>query len=224
MRISQRRSGTWRAQRAKQNRVHVAATQSPPAPGPSQENDGLPNTTRSTQLSGCSLSLPAAPAASMFGFDCKDPFVGVAPGTRGGELCTNLFGCSTCPNAVFTADAASLARRLQAHDHLRAATGYLHPARREAISRGKFDRFQHTTGGSTGAGRLIDQHFVAEEPLVPATARPHIRVLFIGSCFCWTLLSDQPLGCSPCASLPSISIWLVEDFHLQAVEHARHTF
>jgi len=69
----------------------------------------------------------------MFGFDCKDPFAGVAPGTRRGELCTNFLGCFTCPNAVITADAASLARLLQARDHLRAATSYLHPARWEAI-------------------------------------------------------------------------------------------
>jgi len=34
------------------------------------------------------------------------------------------------------------------------------------ISRGKFDRFQHTTGGSTSAA-LMDAHFVAEGPLVP---------------------------------------------------------
>jgi hypothetical protein len=37
------------------------------------------------------------------------------------------------------------------------------------ISRGKFDRFQHTTGGSTLAAPLMDQHFVVEGPLVPAT-------------------------------------------------------
>ena len=71
---------------------------------------------------------------------------------------------------------------------------------------------------------LMDQHFVAEGRLVPAAEWPHIHLLFIGSCFCSTLLSDPPRGCSPCASLPFTSIWLVEDFHLQAVEHARHTF
>jgi hypothetical protein len=71
---------------------------------------------------------------------------------------------------------------------------------------------------------LMDQHFVAEGRLVPVAEWPHIRFLFIGSCFCSTLPPDPPRGCSPCASLPFTSIWLVEDFHLQAVEHARHTF
>jgi len=70
---------------------------------------------------------------SMFGFDCKDPFAGVAPGTRPGELCTHFLGCFTCPNAVVTGDPACLARLLQAREHLRAASQHLHPARWEAV-------------------------------------------------------------------------------------------
>ena len=70
---------------------------------------------------------------SMFGFDCKDPFAGVAPGTRPGELCTHFLGCFTCPNAVVTGDPACLARLLQARGHLRAASQHLHPARWEAV-------------------------------------------------------------------------------------------
>jgi hypothetical protein len=81
------------------------------------------------------LRLTAARGAvvSMFGFDCTDAFSGVAPGTRQGQLCTNFLGCFTCPNAVITADASSLARLLHARDHLRAASEYLHPARWQAI-------------------------------------------------------------------------------------------
>ena len=78
-------------------------------------------------------AMPAGKAVSMFGFDCKNPFEGMAPGTRRGELCTNFLGCFTCPNAVIRADAATLARLLQARDHLKAAAGYVHPARWEAI-------------------------------------------------------------------------------------------
>jgi hypothetical protein len=69
----------------------------------------------------------------MFGFNCKDAFSGIAPGTRRGELCSNFLGCFTCPNAVITADAPSLARLLQARDHLRAASTYLHPARWQVV-------------------------------------------------------------------------------------------
>jgi site-specific recombinase XerD len=78
-------------------------------------------------------AVPPGVAVSMFGFDCKDPFAGIAPGTRAGELCTHYLGCFTCPNAVITAEPASLARLLQARDHLRSASSYLHPARWEAI-------------------------------------------------------------------------------------------
>jgi site-specific recombinase XerD len=80
---------------------------------------------------------PSGPApgrvTSMFGFDCKDPFSGIAPGTRPGELCTYFLGCFTCPNAVVTGDPACLARLLQAREHLRAASYHLHPARWEAV-------------------------------------------------------------------------------------------
>jgi hypothetical protein len=83
-----------------------------------------------------SASAPAAPratAVSMFGFDCKDPLAGVAPGTRAGEICTNFLGCFTCPNAIITTDPASIARLLQARDHLRGAAEQIHPARWELI-------------------------------------------------------------------------------------------
>jgi site-specific recombinase XerC len=72
-------------------------------------------------------------AVSMFGFDCKDAFAGIAPGSHAGELCTHFLGCFTCPNAVITGEPASLARLLQARDHLRAANGSVHPARWDVI-------------------------------------------------------------------------------------------
>jgi hypothetical protein len=69
----------------------------------------------------------------MFGFDCKDPFAGVAPSTQRGELCTNFMGCFTCPNAIIPSDPGTVARLLQARDHLQAAAATLHPARWEAV-------------------------------------------------------------------------------------------
>lgn len=69
----------------------------------------------------------------MFGFSCKDPFAGLAPGTRRGELCTNFLACLTCPNAIIPTDAITLARVLNAREHLRSAAAHIHPARWEAI-------------------------------------------------------------------------------------------
>jgi hypothetical protein len=73
--------------------------------------------------------VPSGAAVSMFGFSCRDPFAGIAPGTRKGELCTNFLGCLTCPNAILASDALTLARLLQARDHLKEAAQRLHPAR-----------------------------------------------------------------------------------------------
>lgn len=76
---------------------------------------------------------PAGRVVTMFGFDCLDPFAGMAPGTRKGELCTHFMGCFTCPSAVIPADPPTLARLLQARDHLGAAAATLHPARWESF-------------------------------------------------------------------------------------------
>ena len=72
-------------------------------------------------------------AVSMFGFSCKDPMAGLAPGTRPGQLCTNFLACLTCPNAIIPTDAPTLARLLHARDHLQAAAVHIHPARWAAI-------------------------------------------------------------------------------------------
>ena len=80
-----------------------------------------------------SQPVPPGTAVSMFGFSCKDPFAGLAPGTRRGELCTNFLACLTCPNAIIPTDAITLARVLNAREHLRSAAAHIHPARWEAI-------------------------------------------------------------------------------------------
>jgi hypothetical protein len=118
-----------------QNRVRIAALQQaflghvsrPRSGGERIEGRRRPVQRRS------SVAPPRRPTVSMFGFDCKDPLAGIAPGTRRGQLCTNILGCFTCPNAIITGDTASLARLLQARDHLSAAATQIHPARWEVI-------------------------------------------------------------------------------------------
>jgi len=80
-----------------------------------------------------SAAPPPGELVSMFGFGCTDPLAGTAPGTHRGELCTNFMGCFTCPNAIITPDPPTVARLLQARDHLRAAATTLHPARWQAF-------------------------------------------------------------------------------------------
>jgi hypothetical protein len=120
-----------------QHRVRIAALQraflghiSHPNAGGKQAGADAPEALSATPLPS---AVPSGQAVSMFGFDCKDPLAGVAPDTRQGELCTNFLGCFTCPNAIITTDSASLARLLQARDHLRAAAAQIHLARWEVI-------------------------------------------------------------------------------------------
>ena len=79
------------------------------------------------------VSQDGSPIVSLFGFDCSDPYSGVAPGTRRGSLCANYMGCFTCPNAIITAEPSRIARLLQTRDHIRAAASTMHPARWQQI-------------------------------------------------------------------------------------------
>jgi hypothetical protein len=119
-----------------QNRLRVAAIQraylGSIEPVSSDNTVSMPASPASAHVP-THASARAGSAVSMFGFDCKDPFAGVAPGTHRGELCTHFLGCFTCPNAVIAGDTATLARLMQARDHLRTAAAYLHPARWSAV-------------------------------------------------------------------------------------------
>ena len=60
-----------------------------------------------------------APAETLFGFGCKDPLSGVAPGSKSGETCLLFFQCATCPGAIIVVDdPACVARLLRSHDQL----------------------------------------------------------------------------------------------------------
>src|ERR1700686_668400 len=90
------------------------------------------------------------------------------------------------------------------------------------ISRGKLNRLQCTTAGSTLCA--LDGYGLRDTlPARPALA-PRIRFLFIGSHLCSTLPSDPASRRQPLRfTNPSPPSGWVEDFHLRAIEHARHT-
>ncbi|WP_435477488.1 hypothetical protein [Variovorax sp. ZT5R36] len=90
-------------------------------------------TAKPAASNGSGSIVPPGEVVSMFGFGCTDPFAGAAPGTHRGELCTHFMGCFTCPNAIITPDPSTVARLLQARDHLRAAARALHPARWQSV-------------------------------------------------------------------------------------------
>jgi hypothetical protein len=90
------------------------------------------------------------------------------------------------------------------------------------ISRGKLNRLQCTTAGSTLCA--LDGYGLCDSlPARPALA-PRIRFLFIGSHLCSTLPSDPASRRQPLRfTNPSPPSGWVEDFHLRAIAHARHT-
>lgn len=121
---------------AAQNRIRVATLQNAfleHLRDPVAATDDGPRFRTAQCNAGSTDVTPTGEAVSMFGFTCKDPLSGVAPGTRAGELCTNFLGCLTCPNAILRHDTPTLTRLLQARDHLQAARADIHPARWTAI-------------------------------------------------------------------------------------------
>src|SRR6202795_4182469 len=92
----------------------------------------------------------------------------------------------------------------------------------EQISWSKFSRLPCTVAGSTL--RVLDGYGLRGTLPARPTLAPDIRFLSINSHLCSALPSDpasrrQPLRIGD----PSPPSGWVEDFHLQATEHARHT-
>lgn len=57
--------------------------------------------------------------ATTFGFDCKDPLAGIAPGSRKGEKCNQFKNCAECSGSIVVLDdPLIIAKLLQAHSHL----------------------------------------------------------------------------------------------------------
>lgn len=54
----------------------------------------------------------ADPIATVFGFACKDPFAGVAPGSESGRMCLQFFRCATCPGALIPVDDVRVVAKL----------------------------------------------------------------------------------------------------------------
>lgn len=113
-----------------QNQTRIAGLQSAFVGHIQRQGARVP---KSSASSSKGVDVPGGQLVSMFGFDCLDPLSGTAPGSHRGELCAHFMGCFTCPNAVITAHPSTLARLLQARDHLHAAATSLHPARWQAF-------------------------------------------------------------------------------------------
>ncbi|MFL9914121.1 hypothetical protein PQR75_01675 [Paraburkholderia fungorum] len=77
-----------------------------------------------------------ARAETVFGFECKDPFAGLAEGSKAGSLCMQFQKCATCPGAVIPLDDVVIVARLLA------ASSALEDARERATQEGWIARYE----------------------------------------------------------------------------------
>ncbi|MDE2599079.1 MAG: hypothetical protein KGL40_05600 [Rhodocyclaceae bacterium] len=50
--------------------------------------------------------------STVFGFDCRDPYAGIAPNSSKGAMCKNFYHCATCPGAIVVIDDLAIVARL----------------------------------------------------------------------------------------------------------------
>jgi integrase len=84
--------------------------------------------------SGTNADSPIA-ADTVFGFRCKDPYSGVAEGSRTGSLCLQFTGCATCPGALIPLDDPTTVARLMS------TAQALEQARNRALQEGWWPRY-----------------------------------------------------------------------------------
>jgi len=151
-----------------QHRTRIAALQQAFIGHIERDGSGNASGRCTSKPKSSGAAVPAGELVSMFGFGCKDPLAGTSPGTRPGELCTNFMGCFTCPNAIITPDPSTLARLLQARDHMRAAAAVLHPARWQAFYAPQLRILEDDILPRFSSHELAAAHsLVAQLPLLP---------------------------------------------------------
>lgn len=86
--------------------------------------------------SPCETAPPAAPADTIFGFVCKDPYAGYGDVEGGSGPCDHFFRCATCPGALVPLDRIDIVRRLID------AQAALNVAKRQSLIEGWAARFE----------------------------------------------------------------------------------
>jgi hypothetical protein len=80
--------------------------------------------------------LSVIPADTLFGFQCKNPFSGIAPGSSKEALCINFTGCSTCPGSIIPLDNYKIIAKLVA------SLEQLKLTRKRALESGWIERYK----------------------------------------------------------------------------------
>ncbi|VWD37437.1 hypothetical protein BCO18430_06489 [Burkholderia contaminans] len=91
--------------------------------------------TETSSGSGSAVVEMPAPAETVFGFGCVNPFAGLAEGSKPGVLCMQFQKCAVCPGAIIPLDDVTVVARLLA------ASCALEDARERALKEGWMPRF-----------------------------------------------------------------------------------
>lgn len=87
-----------------------------------------------------SSSREARPTETVFGFQCRNPFDGIAEGSTPGSLCLQFQKCATCPGALIPLDNIAVVAKLIAADNA------LQNAHDRALKEGWINRYQMVYG------------------------------------------------------------------------------
>lgn len=110
-------------------------------------------------------------AATVFGFGCKDPYGGVAPGSVPGKMCMKFTGCATCPGAIVVLDDIRVVARL-----IKSSTE-LKSARQRAMEEGWIERFNALYDG---VQKIIDEELLARaNPIIIEKAKSLIGYIIL---------------------------------------------
>ncbi|MEJ1935049.1 hypothetical protein WDZ92_33035, partial [Nostoc sp. NIES-2111] len=107
--------------------------------------------------SGPQFDLPVDGMETTFGFRCKDPLAGLAPGSSRGSMCLQFFSCAGCPGALIPLDDVLVGARC------RCALAALKEAGSRAEGEGWWTQFE-----------AVDERrsLLIEESFLPAVSQP----------------------------------------------------
>lgn len=98
---------------------------------------------------------------TVFGFGCKDPLAGIAPGSRQGEVCTRFHQCATCPGALIVVDDPECVARIGN------TASHLVRERERAVKQGWSSRFDALYGPTLT---------ILKRDILPAVSKPTLDV------------------------------------------------
>ncbi|MGE8158937.1 hypothetical protein ACQKRQ_02105 [Paraburkholderia sp. NPDC080076] len=104
---------------------------------------------------------------TVFGFQCRDPLSGIAPGSRPGETCGQFTKCATCPGSIIPLDVPEVIARILA------ALSALQDAHKRSVKDGWYPRFALVYEPTLQI--IVEELVPAIHPLILEEAKKYIN-------------------------------------------------